>query len=334
MSRKIEALGTAYEENEVLADRKKCRRYDLCGLGDRFLYIGSSMHPRRFYIPYHEVRRVYKRVAASNLAGKGFLAPILYLVVEYGDGREKQCSFRYLQDCDGMQNELEKMHPEISQLSPKGEARKRERAEAEARMARNELSDTAKRSVKSLENARWEVHKRPGLYEKMAAMAKLKRHADLFKPWIGAVAVAVLAAGAALTAAGAYVLVRGGSRSLGILLALFGVMMMFVMAGSKALPGRLTNRKLRNREYIDAVDAMTRSLKAYTDFPLPAWYAHPAVCDRLIRIIQEMRAETVEEALEVLKKDLKEMDNTTVLPREEYEQVVAIKPLFTARNYE
>ena len=117
MSKKVEALGTDFDTERVLADRKKCRKYDQCGLGEEFLYFGSTMHPRHYYIPYGEVKRVYKRVSGSDLAGKGFLAPVLYLVVEYGDGKERQCSFRYLQDCDAMQNELERTHPEISQLS-------------------------------------------------------------------------------------------------------------------------------------------------------------------------------------------------------------------------
>lgn len=333
MSKKVEALGTDFDTERVLADRKKCQKYDQCGLGEEFLYFGSTMHPRHYYIPYGEVKRVYKRVSGSDLAGKGFLAPVLYLVVEYGDGKERQCSFRYLQDCDAMQNELERTHPEISQLSPKGEEKKREREEIEARMACNELSEKARAAQKQLEEARWEVHKHQAMSDKMAAMAKLKRHADLFRPWVGAVAVTVLAAGGVVTAAGA-VFIRRGSRMAGLLMVLFGIMMMFTMVSSRALPSKLTNRKRRDREYQEAVEAMGRALKGYRGLPIPVWYAHPVVFDRLIRILQEMRAETVDEALAVLKEDLRAMDNTTVLSKEDYEEVVKIKPLFTVRNYQ
>ena len=226
---KVIPLGSAAKETEVLADRKKCRKYDQCGLGDKYIYIGSTFHPRQYYIPYGEVKRVYKRVAASNLAGKGFLAPILYLVFEYGDGQEKVCSFRYLQDCDKMQNELEKMHPEISQMSPKGEERAKEREEISRKMAENELSDTARESQKKLEEARWQVHKRPGLYENLAAMAKLKRHADLARPWVRNTALAVLIAGALVMAAGFYLMLEAGRTVQGIVVALVGIMLMFVM---------------------------------------------------------------------------------------------------------
>jgi hypothetical protein len=331
---KVIPLGSAAKETEVLADRKKCRKYDQCGLGDKYIYIGSTFHPRQYYIPYGEVKRVYKRVAASNLAGKGFLAPILYLVFEYGDGQEKVCSFRYLQDCDKMQNELEKMHPEISQMSPKGEERAKEREEISRKMAENELSDTARESQKKLEEARWQVHKRPGLYENLAAMAKLKRHADLARPWVRNTALAVLIAGALVMAAGFYLMLEAGRTVQGIVVALVGIMLMFVMVNSRALPSKINNRKKRNREYEAAVADMERSLRAYPDFPLPPCYAHPVVCDRCIRIIQEMRAETVDEALSDLKDDLKKMDNTVVLSKDDYEEVVAIKPLFTVRNYE
>ena len=79
---------------------------------------------------------------------------------------------------------------------------------------------------------------------------------------------------------------------------------------------------------------MGRALKGYRGLPIPVWYAHPVVFDRLIRILQEMRAETVDEALAVLKDDLRAMDNTTVLSKEDYEEVVKIKPLFTVRDYQ
>ena len=165
-------------------------------------------------------------------------------------------------------------------------------------------------------------------------MAKLKRHADLARPWVRNTALAVLIAGALVMAAGFYLMLEAGRTVQGIVVALVGIMLMFVMVNSRALPSKINNRKKRNREYEAAVADMERSLRAYPDFPLPPCYAHPVVCDRCIRIIQEMRAETVDEALSVLKDDLKKMDNTVVLSKDDYEEVVAIKPLFTVRNYE
>ena len=318
---------------ELAQDRKTVRRYDQCGLGDRAVYMGSLMHPRRYYIPYESITHVFKRVAASNLSGKGFLAPVLYLVVRYDDGREQQCSFRYLQDCDKMQNELARIRPDICQLSPEGERRQKEREEREKRLKNTPLSDEAASARKALEKARRLLQKSPSLYEQLAAMAKLKRRADSVRPVYQYTALGVLLCGAALMIAGA-VVIRSGQGMRGIILALFGMMLMFIMVNSRALPSRITNRRRSQREYDAALAALENSLRSCPDFPLPIHYAHPYVCDRLIRILREQRAETVPEALEVLKEDLRAMDSSVALAGDEYREVVTIKPLFTCRNYE
>lgn len=329
----IEPLSkTVLDPSDVKADRKKCRKYDQCGLGQKCIYMGSTMHPRHYYIPYSAVTNVFKRVGASNPGGKGFLAPVLFIVVRYDDGKEQECSFRYLQDADKMLYDLEKNHPEIPLLSPEGLRKQAEREAAEERIQANALSDTARRSRKILEDARWEVHKRPGVYEKLAAMAKMKRHADLMKPWVRYVAVGLLAGGLALAAAGIAVM-QSGSRVIGVIVALLGVMLLFLAGNSKALPGKTNSRKLREKEYQDALAAMKNSLKHYKDFPIPYYYAHPYTFDRMIRIIQEERAETVEDALAVLKADLKSMDSSVALSGDDYKQVVTIKPLFTVQDY-
>lgn len=320
------------EEAQIKADRKKCRKYDQCGLGEKAVYMGSTIHPRNYYIPYEAITNVFKRVGASNPEGKGFLAPVLFIVVRYDDGREQECSFRYLQDADRMLDDLEKNHPEIPLLSPEGMRKKKEKEATEARIQANALTREALRSKKVLEDARWEVHKRPALYEKLAAMAKMKRHADLMKPSVRYIAVGLLAAGVLVTLAGAIVM-RSMDRSIGVVTALFGIMLVFLAVNSKGLPSKMTNRKLRDREYEEALNAMRNSLKHLPDFPIPCCYAHPYTFDRMIRILQEERAQTVEEALDVLKADLKSMDSSVALSGDDFKQVVTIKPMFTVQDY-
>lgn len=317
---------------EIKADRRRARRYDQCGLGEKAIYMGSTMHPRRYYIPYTSVTNVFKRVGVSNPEGRGFLAPVLFVVVRYDTDKEQACAFRYLQDADRMLDDLEKNHPEISLLSPEGMRKEKERQETEARILANDLSETAQKSKRILEDARWEIHKRPGLYEQMAAMAKLKRHADLMKPWVKYVALGMLFIGAAAALAGITVM-RTADKSVGAVLALIGIMLVFLAINSKGLPSKMTDRKLRNKEYEASVEAMQRSVKHLVNFPIPCYYAHLYTFDRMIRILQEERAQTVEQALEVLKTDLKGMDSTVVLSKEDYQQVVTIKPLFTVQDY-
>ena len=176
------------------------------------------------------------------------------------------------------------------------------------------------------------MHKRPALYEKLAAMAKMKRHADLMKPSVRYIAEGLLAAGVLVTLAGAIVM-RSMDRSIGVVTALFGIMLVFLAVNSKGLPSKMTNRKLRDREYEEALNAMRNSLKHLPDFPIPCCYAHPYTFDRMIRILQEERAQTVEEALDVLKADLKSMDSSVALSGDDFKQVVTIKPMFTVQDY-
>ena len=128
-------------------------------------------------------------------------------------------------------------------------------------------------------------------------------------------------------------MMRSASRNIGAVVALIGIMLVFLAINSKGLPSKLTNRKLRDREYEEALDAMTNSLKHLPDFPIPCCYAHPYTFDRMIRILQEERAETPEEALKVLKADLKSMDSSVALSGDDFKQVVTIKPLFTVQDY-
>ena len=70
------------------------------------------------------------------------------------------------------------------------------------------------------------------------------------------------------------------------------------------------------------------------DFPLPARYAHPIVARRMIRILREGRAQSVEEALEMLKRDLKALNADVQVEQEEYDEIVVIKPMFLVSDYQ
>ena len=70
------------------------------------------------------------------------------------------------------------------------------------------------------------------------------------------------------------------------------------------------------------------------DFPVPARYAHPVVLQRMIRVLREGRAQSVGEALNVMKKDLKALNASVQVEQEEYDEVVAIKPMFLLWDYE
>ena len=55
---------------------------------------------------------------------------------------------------------------------------------------------------------------------------------------------------------------------------------------------------------------------------------------RMIRILREGRAQSADEALEVLKSDLKALNADVQVSQEEYDEVVAIKSMFLLSDYQ
>ena len=90
------------EKEELAQDKKHCRKFGPCGVGEKAIYLNSFYFERRYYIPLTSVKRVFKRVAMSKggFTGKGLFATIPYLVVEYDNGEEKQCNFKFEENVD------------------------------------------------------------------------------------------------------------------------------------------------------------------------------------------------------------------------------------------
>ena len=109
---------------------------------------------------------------------------------------------------------------------------------------------------------------------------------------------------------------------------------LFFFAGANVLPTARNNR----RAIIAALDKaradVQEYISTYPDFPLPARYAHPATLARMIRSIREGRSETVPEAYEDMKAVLKSLNSSVRVSQTEYDEVVAVKPMFLLENYE
>ncbi|MFR6498204.1 MAG: hypothetical protein ACLUO9_05375 [Coprococcus comes] len=78
---------------------------------------------------------------------------------------------------------------------------------------------------------------------------------------------------------------------------------------------------------------MEEYIRKYPMFLIPAYYAHPIVLQRMQEIMREERAKTIPEALQVLKNDLKALNSDVVVEKEEYDEIVAIKPMFLVMDY-
>lgn len=166
----------ALEENTLIADRKACRRFGPCGVGERALYLGGRWLDRRYYIPYGEIQRVFKRVAMSKggYSHKGLFASIAYLVVEYG-GQEKACTFKLEDQVDQLLACLKQRHPELRLVSAQGERRLKERAAQEAKRTRPKLTEEAQAALQSLEEAKALLEEQPALCQELSNAARARR---------------------------------------------------------------------------------------------------------------------------------------------------------------
>ena len=326
-------LGTAGLAPDVLAaDKRACRRFGPCGVGEQALYLNSFFWERRYYVPISAVRRVYKRIAMSKggFTGKGMFASIPYLVVEFGDGAHVQCNFKREEDVDLMLAYLARVRPEIPRLSEAGEQRMAERAAREAARYLKTLTPEAENARNELERAKEFLDRQPELSTRLASAAKAKRVSDRTSPAWKWVALAIVILGVVALAYGLYTLVTGVGS--GIYFTLIGLGAVFLFSGSQVLPTARNSRKAVAAEWEDAREALRVYLDGQT-FPVPFWYAHPIVLERMIRIVREGRAQTAQQALEVLKEDLKALNASVQVEQEEYDEVVCIKPLFLLAEY-
>ncbi len=99
------------------------------------------------------------------------------------------------------------------------------------------------------------------------------------------------------------------------------------------LPTSKNNRKYIENQLSGAIEQMEEYIRKYLEFPIPAHYAHPIVLQRMQEIMREERAKTIPEALQVLKSDLKALNSDVVVEKEEYDEIVAIKPMFLVMDY-
>ena len=113
---------------------------------------------------------------------------------------------------------------------------------------------------------------------------------------------------------------------------LLGLAVVFLFSGTQVIPTMKNNKRAVTAAWEQAQKDMAGVLPEH--FPLPARYAHPVVLDRMIRVLREGRAQTADQALEVVKQDLKALTADVQVEQWEYDEVVAIKPMFLLSDYQ
>lgn len=326
-------LGPVSLPPEVLAaDRKRCKRFGPCGVGERALYLGSYFIDRHYYIPLTGLRRVFKRVAMSRggFTGKGVFGAIPYLVAQYGDGSERQCAFKHEEDVDSLLSCLSARLPELPIHSEEAERRLAEKARREAARYLDTLTPAAQSARETLEQARTFLAGYPELTSRLSAAAKAKRVNERTNPSYKWVALAIVLIGLAVAVYG--VIAWRRQEDFGLYVMLLGLAVVFLFSGTQVIPTMKNNKRAVSRAYDEALAAVAAILPER--FPLPARYAHPVVLDRMIRVLREGRAENGADALAVVKADLKALNADVQVEQEEYDEVVTVKPLFLLHDYQ
>lgn len=321
-------------ENELKEDKKSCHKFGPCGVGQKAIYLNSFYIDRQYYVPMKSVKRVFKRIAMSKggFTGRGVFATLPYLVVEFDDGRQKQCNFKHEEDVDRILAYIEDNFPDIPLHSEAAEQklREKERNLEKKRLAGN-ISDTARNNISILDNAIKYLHKDSDLYLNLSQSAKKKRVYDRSNPAYKWVALAITIIGLGAFFYGVYSVIT--HAGFGIYFLLFGLAAIFLFSGASVLPTSKNNKHYIEKQLVRSIDDMQRYIKTYPDFPVPAYYAHPVVLKRMQDILKDKRAETMSEALEVLKNDLKALNSSVVVEQEEYDEIVVIKPMFLVMDY-
>ena len=328
-------IGSRTLTPEVLAaDRKASRKFGPCGVGKEALYMGTNYIDRCFYIPWKEVKRVFKRVAMSQGAytGKGVFGALAYLVVQFGNGKEKQSRFRHEADVDRLLALVEKEHPGIPTHSAKAERKLADAEAAEAKRYLMELSPEGEEAVHELTQAKVYLEERPSLSNVLAAAAKQKRIVDNIKPGYRIAGVAMGVVSILAVIYGLYALYMHRTAATYFLLG--GAALFFFALSANMLPNKWNSKKRGQADWDAALNDMRAYLAEKPDFPVPAQYAHPVVLERMIRALREGRAKTASQAYTTMKKELKALNNTVKVSQQEYDEVVKIKPLFLVCNYE
>ena len=187
-------LGMAKLDNqELVEDRKSCKKIGPCGVGKKALYLNSFYIDRRYYLPYGSISRV-----------------------EYDGGKQKQCNFKDERDVDKLLEVLAKEQPQIHLLSAAGEQmlQKKEAEKASRKLPESELTDDARHSITVLRRAKEYLEAKPEIADELSAAERRKRAQLQSKPVYRYVALAIFIMGIVSAAYGLYALARSACMPL------------------------------------------------------------------------------------------------------------------------
>lgn len=324
---------TMLDDASLVRDKERCRRIGPCGVGRRALYLNSYFIDRHYYVPFSAITRVFKFIEEGTGGVRGVLAGRACLLVEYDNGLQQVCYFKYEDQIDELLRVLQREHPEIPCVSEEEEAElevEYQRRRAEERR-RPPLSIRAEREIEELENAIAYLERKPELYKRLSRAAKRRRNYQSRSAGYRWAALAIMILGAVALIYSIVSLAFRGFSSGHLILCLLAAV--FLFAGWRMLPTARNNNAAVLRGDKHAREQMQQYIDRFPAFPLPARYAHPIVLRRMQQAIAEGHALNVMEALDVVKADLQTMNADMQVSQEEYAEISAIKPMFLNADY-
>ena len=309
-------------------------KFGALGVSDNAIYVSSFFRDRKYYIPFSAIERIYKRVAMSKggFSGKGAFISIAYIVVVFDGGKEIAGKTKREEDVDRLISYVKETRPEVKTLSQKGEKILEKLRKEEEKRYKKSFTLSEENELKELLSEKDYIEKKVTLSSEMALLAKKKRSLNLSKKSLRYVATAITLLGVASLLFGLRMLLThsGGNA---IYFTIFGLAAIFLFSGLSVLPTGRNNAKSVEKALEHVEGEMKKYVEEYPGFKVPYYYAHPVVFERMIRIIREGRASTIEDAFSVLKDDLKKATSDVKVTQEEYDEITAIKPMFLLRNY-
>lgn len=324
-------LPEAYLRQDIQSMKKVMR----CGIGNTALYLSSYFFDCRYYIPYSSISRVFKRVALSKggFTGKGAFGALAYLVVVYDGSKEKQVNFKREEDVDLFIANLQEYDLNIKYMSAATEEQIRKERAKEARKPKVVLNEKQKALLSELEECEEYLKKEPVKAAELSAAAKKKRADDRSNPFYKWLALAIVLLGVVAAVWGIISLILGTS-SFSIYFTIFGLALIFLFSGLSVMPTGRNNSAYIRKRYLKALAAQEEYAKGYgAALPLPAKYAHPASLTMMINIVKQGRAESADEAFELLKADLKAANADVEVTQEQFDLIMAVKPVFLLEEY-
>lgn len=111
---------TMLDDASLVRDKQHCRRIGPCGVGRRALYLNSYFIDRHYYVPFSAITRAFKFIEEGTGGVRSVLAGRACLLVEYDNGLQQVCCFKYEDQIDELLRVLHKIHPEIPCVSEEG----------------------------------------------------------------------------------------------------------------------------------------------------------------------------------------------------------------------